>query len=87
MKFHTPPQEQGQLVVRSYAAAGCHGVLLRVHNRTDRGTRYLFAKWTQRLADWWDEEGPWNSPPPKNGVRWMRLPEAKYRALVKDLEG
>ena len=67
MKFITPPQHQGQIVEVAYMLTPL-GVVMGVHDRSDRSTYYRIASWTAALERWAESSGPQNEPPP--GGRW-----------------
>jgi len=81
MKFHTPPKNQGQTVEVSYAGVAA-GIIMRVHDRSDRSTSYYLARWTNKLDRWWDAVGPWNAEPPTKFGR--RLSEKEVARLDPD---
>lgn len=56
-KFVTPPENQGQIVTHSYAYAAEGVIIERVHDASDRTTRYYAYK------DDGSEWDPWNGVP------------------------
>ena len=69
--FHTPPQNQGQIVAESYAMADglviCHR-----SDASDRTSEYFVSR---ALRD--DEGDYWNAPPTNR--RWRKMTAAELR--------
>lgn len=83
-KFHIPPEYQGQMVEVSFAEV-YEGIVMRVYDRSDRSESYYITPWTQRLVNWSERVGSWNSPPPVAAGRWRKLSDsAAERMLGED---
>lgn len=78
-EFVTPPQNQGQIVVVSYALTP-EGIIQRVYDLSDHSEAYYATPWTPRLERWADSFGPENSAPPT--TRWKKI---THDALSKRL--
>lgn len=46
--YHVMPQDAGQMVTVSWAAAGPHGCIRRVYDASDRTVSYTLHAWLQR---------------------------------------
>lgn len=81
MKFITPPQHQGQIVEVAYMLSPL-GVVMGVHDRSDRSTYYRIAPWTAAMERWAESSGPQNTPPP--GGRWgKKLTRAQLEKMLR----
>lgn len=61
MIFHTPPQNQGQIVEYSYGYSEHFGsVMMRCHDRSDNSTSYYLGESEEETdmedADYWDRK-------------------------------
>jgi hypothetical protein len=72
MKFHVPPENQGQIVEVSYSAEDPDVLIKRVEDRSDRSVEYYSTPWTKTLSRWAESRGPWNTPPP-TVKRWKKI--------------
>lgn len=70
MRFITPPENQGQIVVISYALTP-DGIIQRVYDRADHSEAYYATPWTPSLERWAESSGPQNSAPPTK--RWKKI--------------
>ena len=73
LKFHVPPECQGQIVEVSYAGEHPAGIIRRVHDRSDRITSHSVCAWEDFDGDDDREFDPWNSEPVVSEDCWEPL--------------
>ena len=84
-KFHTPPQNQGQIVTESYAC-NSNTIFCRRYDASDRTTTYYVADVAdvpEADAGWHDDYDPAQDVPPP-ALYWRSIDEVNVLYMLAD---